>query len=81
MQAANSSLLSSRYSLMILPYVELFLGFDGIESALIVNEQSFSDLKTKLVQHGQQYAAEALTYRNKIAELAVDFIKDGSVVS
>lgn len=42
--------------------------------------QSFADLKTKLIRHGQQYATEALTYRKTIAELSVGFIKDGSVV-
>ncbi|KAG6850234.1 hypothetical protein H0H93_016081 [Arthromyces matolae] len=41
---------------------------------------TFADLKTKLIRQGQQYAKEALGYRQKIAELAVDFIKDGSVV-
>ncbi|KAG5643479.1 hypothetical protein DXG03_000867 [Asterophora parasitica] len=41
---------------------------------------SFADLKTKLIRQGQQYAAEALAYRKKIAELAVGFIKDGSVI-
>ena len=46
-----------------------------------MNVQSFANLKTKLIQQGQQYATEALTYRRKIAELAVGFIKDGSVVS
>lgn len=43
-------------------------------------QQSFADLKKKLIRQGQQYAAEALAYRRKIAELAVGFIKDGSVV-
>lgn len=46
-----------------------------------VRFQSFADLKTKLIRQGQQYAAEALAYRKKIAELAVGFIKDGSVAS
>ncbi|KAF5380954.1 hypothetical protein D9615_003929 [Tricholomella constricta] len=41
---------------------------------------SFTDLKAKLVRQGQQYAAEALAYRKKIAELAVGFIKDGSLI-
>ncbi|GLB34982.1 putative eIF-2B alpha beta delta subunits family protein [Lyophyllum shimeji] len=41
---------------------------------------SFADLKTKLIRQGQQYAKEALSYRRKIAELAVGFIKDGSVI-
>jgi hypothetical protein len=37
-------------------------------------------LKLELVRQGQKYAAEALTYRDKIANLALGFIKDGSVV-
>ncbi|KAG6854302.1 hypothetical protein C0991_008197 [Blastosporella zonata] len=41
---------------------------------------SFADLKTKLIRQGQQYAQDALAYRTKIAELAVGFIKDGSVI-
>ncbi|KAJ3779344.1 hypothetical protein FB446DRAFT_710583 [Lentinula raphanica] len=41
---------------------------------------SFSELKTELIRHGQQYAEQALTYRAKIAELAFDFIKDDSVI-
>jgi translation initiation factor eIF-2B subunit alpha len=43
--------------------------------------QNFADLKKQLILQGQNYAAEALTYRKKIAELAFGFIKDGSVVS
>lgn len=42
--------------------------------------KSFSDLKTELVKQGQKYATEALTYREKIAELALGFIKDDSIV-
>ncbi|KAG6911505.1 hypothetical protein DXG01_014579 [Tephrocybe rancida] len=42
---------------------------------------SFADLKTKLIRQGQKYVDEALTYRRKIAELAVGFIKDGSVTA
>ncbi|KAF9005625.1 hypothetical protein BDQ17DRAFT_1353483 [Cyathus striatus] len=41
---------------------------------------NFADLKRELVRQGQKYAVEALTYRRKIAELAVGFIKDGSVI-
>lgn len=44
------------------------------------NIQNFADLKKELILQGQNYAAEALTYRKKIAELAFGFIKDGSVV-
>ena len=34
----------------------------------------------ELVEQGRQYANEAMSYREKIAELALGFIKDGSVV-
>lgn len=37
-------------------------------------------MKLELVRQGQKYAAEALTYRDKIANLALGFIKDDSVV-
>lgn len=43
--------------------------------------QTFADLKTQLVRQGRTYATEALSYRKKIAELALGFIKDGSVAS
>ena len=42
--------------------------------------QNFADLKKELTRQGKSYAAEALAYRAKIAQLALDFIKDGSVV-
>jgi len=57
---------------------ELFIAFVTLfphDSA-----QTFSDLKRELVRQGQQYAAEALTYRQKIADLVIGFIKDGSVI-
>ncbi|KAJ2916016.1 hypothetical protein MD484_g4380, partial [Candolleomyces efflorescens] len=41
---------------------------------------NFTDLKRELIRQGRKYAEEALTYRSKIAELAVGFIKDGSVI-
>ncbi|EEB91706.1 hypothetical protein MPER_09897, partial [Moniliophthora perniciosa FA553] len=41
---------------------------------------SFSEIKTELIRQGQQYVAEAVNYRQKIAELAFDFIKDDSVI-
>ncbi|EAU88565.2 translation initiation factor eif-2b alpha subunit [Coprinopsis cinerea okayama7 len=56
---------------------ELFIAF---VSLLPHASSNFADLKQELVRHGQIYAAEALTYRTKIAELAVGFIKDGSVI-
>ena len=46
----------------------------------IVRTQSIADLKTKLANQGKKYTAEALSYRDKIAELALGFIKDDSVV-
>lgn len=46
-----------------------------------VPEQNFQDLKVELVEQGRQYANEAMSYREKIAKLALGFIKDGSVVS
>lgn len=42
--------------------------------------QSFAELKTELVQQGQKYAAEAISFRDKIAEATLGFIKDDSVV-
>ncbi|KAF8902114.1 hypothetical protein CPB84DRAFT_1910287 [Gymnopilus junonius] len=42
---------------------------------------NFSDLKKELIRQGQVYAAEALAYRQKIAELAFGFIKDGSILT
>ncbi|KAF7294959.1 Translation initiation factor eIF-2B subunit alpha [Mycena indigotica] len=41
---------------------------------------SFSDLKMELVKQGQTYVQQALTYRQRIANLAVDFIKDDAVI-
>lgn len=41
---------------------------------------NFNDLKKELIRQGQQYTADALTYRRKIAQLALGFIKDGSVI-
>lgn len=42
--------------------------------------QSFSELKTELVQQGRRYAAEAISFRDKIAESTLGFIKDDSAV-
>ncbi|KIY50879.1 nagb/rpia/CoA transferase-like protein [Fistulina hepatica ATCC 64428] len=41
---------------------------------------SFHDLKQELIRQSQVYFQEATTYRQKIAELAVGFIKDNSVI-
>lgn len=56
---------------------ELFIAF---VSHLHHDSPNFADLKQELVKHGRKYAAEALAYRSKIAELALGFIKDGSVI-
>ncbi|KAL5490365.1 GCN3 [Sanghuangporus weigelae] len=56
---------------------ELFIAFVTLfphESA------SFNDLKIELVKQGREYANEALSYREKIAQQALGFIKDGSVI-
>ncbi|KAI6150792.1 nagb/rpia/CoA transferase-like protein [Pisolithus tinctorius] len=56
---------------------ELFIAFVTLFPH---DSDSFSDLKKELVRQGQQYANEALTYRQKIARLALEFIKDDSVI-
>lgn len=43
--------------------------------------KNFSELKKELEQQGRKYAAEAISFRDKIAELTLGFIKDDSVVS
>ncbi|KAK7693575.1 hypothetical protein QCA50_003144 [Cerrena zonata] len=56
---------------------ELFIAF----VTLFPHESdSFAGLKTELIKQGQKYAREAISYRNKIAELMLDFIKDDSVI-
>lgn len=56
---------------------ELFIAF----VTLFPHESdSFAELKTELVKQGQKHAKEAISYRNKIAELMLDFIKDDSVI-
>ncbi|KZT11390.1 nagb/rpia/CoA transferase-like protein [Laetiporus sulphureus 93-53] len=56
---------------------ELFIAF----VTLFPHESdSFSELKTELVKQGQKYAAEAITFRDRIAELSLGFIKDDSVI-
>ncbi|KAJ3571895.1 hypothetical protein NP233_g3448 [Leucocoprinus birnbaumii] len=59
---------------------ELFIAFVTLFPHDSAAKQNFSDLKRELIRQGQQYAKEALTYRQKIADLAVGFIKDGSVI-
>ncbi|PPQ78103.1 hypothetical protein CVT25_015637 [Psilocybe cyanescens] len=56
---------------------ELFIAFVTLFPH---DSANFTDLKKELIRQGQNYAAEALTYRKKIAELAFGFIKDGSVI-
>ncbi|KAF8894588.1 hypothetical protein BD779DRAFT_1434966 [Infundibulicybe gibba] len=56
---------------------ELFIAFVTLFPH---DSAKFSDLKTELIEQGQKYATEALTYRTKIAELALGFIKDDSVI-
>ncbi|TFK76474.1 nagb/rpia/CoA transferase-like protein [Pluteus cervinus] len=56
---------------------ELFIAFVTLFPH---DSANFSDLKAELIRQGQNYATEALTYRKKIAELAVGFIKDGSII-
>ncbi|XP_006458151.1 hypothetical protein AGABI2DRAFT_190506 [Agaricus bisporus var. bisporus H97] len=56
---------------------ELFIAFVTL---LPHDSANFADLKRELIRQGQQYVVEALTYRHKIADLAVGFMKDGSVI-
>ncbi|KAF4614804.1 hypothetical protein D9613_003041 [Agrocybe pediades] len=56
---------------------ELFIAFVTLFPH---DSDNFTNLKKELILQGQNYAAEALTYRKKIAELAFGFIKDGSVI-
>ncbi|EGN92467.1 hypothetical protein SERLA73DRAFT_191121 [Serpula lacrymans var. lacrymans S7.3] len=56
---------------------ELFIAFVTLFPH---DSDSFSDLKTELVKQGRNYATEALTYRDKIAALALGFIEDDSVI-
>ncbi|KAJ7219244.1 hypothetical protein GGX14DRAFT_435269 [Mycena pura] len=56
---------------------ELFIAF---VSLFAHDSTSFSDLKMELVRQGDAYVRQALAYRRRIAELAVDFIKDDSVI-
>ncbi|EMD38516.1 hypothetical protein CERSUDRAFT_113696 [Gelatoporia subvermispora B] len=56
---------------------ELFIAF----VTLFPHESdSFSELKTELVHQGRRYAAEAISFRDKIAESTLGFIKDDSVI-
>ncbi|EIN07411.1 nagb/rpia/CoA transferase-like protein [Punctularia strigosozonata HHB-11173 SS5] len=56
---------------------ELFIAF----VTLFPHESdSFAELKTELVKQGQKYAADALRYRDRIADLVLGFIKDDSVI-
>lgn len=56
---------------------ELFIAF----VTLFPHESdNFSELKKELEQQGRKYAAEAISFRDKIAELTLGFIKDDSVI-
>ena len=88
-QTSNSISLNAGCELFI-AFVTLFPHDSDVCSSILLLflnhifisfSQNFTDLKKELIQHGQTYATEALTYRRKIAELAFGFIKDGSVVS
>ncbi|KAJ7343514.1 hypothetical protein DFH08DRAFT_872907 [Mycena albidolilacea] len=59
---------------------ELFIAFVTLFPHDSVPSASFSELKMELVKQGETYVRQALTYRSKIAELGVDFIKDDSVI-
>ncbi|KAJ6547534.1 nagb/rpia/CoA transferase-like protein [Mycena capillaripes] len=59
---------------------ELFIAFVTLFPHDSAPSASFSDLKMELVKQGETYVRQALTYRQKIGELAVDFIKDDSVI-
>jgi len=57
-----------------------FLKLVLVLTNLVSLPQNFVELKTELVKQGQRYATEALTFRMKIAKLALGFIKDDAVV-
>ncbi|KAI0831210.1 IF-2B-domain-containing protein [Trametes gibbosa] len=56
---------------------ELFIAF----VTLFPHESdNFAELKKELEQQGRKYATEAISFRDKIAEFALGFIKDDSVI-
>ncbi|KAI0336438.1 nagb/rpia/CoA transferase-like protein [Cubamyces sp. BRFM 1775] len=56
---------------------ELFIAF----VTLFPHESdNFAELKKELEQQGRKYATEAISFRDKIAELTLGFIKDDSVI-
>ncbi|RPD66042.1 nagb/rpia/CoA transferase-like protein [Lentinus tigrinus ALCF2SS1-7] len=56
---------------------ELFIAF----VTLFPHESdNFAELKKELEQQGRTYAREAISFRDKIAELALGFIKDDAVI-
>ncbi|KAI0709099.1 nagb/rpia/CoA transferase-like protein [Earliella scabrosa] len=56
---------------------ELFIAF----VTLFPHESdNFAELKKELEQQGRKYATEAISFRDKIAELALGFIKDDAVI-
>ncbi|KIY64926.1 IF-2B-domain-containing protein [Cylindrobasidium torrendii FP15055 ss-10] len=68
-QSSNSISLSAGTELFI-EFVTLFPH----------DASSFLELKSELIRQGHNYVTEALSYRQKIADLAFDFIKDGSII-
>ncbi|KAL1743950.1 hypothetical protein HDZ31DRAFT_39765 [Schizophyllum fasciatum] len=57
---------------------ELFIAFVTLFPH---NTSSIPELKRELIRQSRQYAEEALTYRDKIANLALGFIKDDSILT
>ncbi|KAI4527842.1 nagb/rpia/CoA transferase-like protein [Schizophyllum commune Tattone D] len=57
---------------------ELFIAFVTLFPH---NNSSIPELKRELIRQSRQYAEEALTYRDKIANLALGFIKDDSILT
>lgn len=88
-QSSNSISLSAGTELFI-EFVTLFPHDASVranrcshfESRVLITAsfQSFLELKSELIRQGHNYVTEALSYRQKIADLAFDFIKDGSIV-
>jgi len=56
---------------------ELFVAF---VTTFPHESDNFEDLKRELVRQGQEYAKQASNSRAKIADLALDFIQDDSVI-
>ncbi|KAI0748029.1 nagb/rpia/CoA transferase-like protein [Daedaleopsis nitida] len=59
---------------------ELFIAFVTLFPHESDASNNFAELKTELEQQGRKYAAEAISFRDKIAQLALGFIKDDAVI-